>query len=154
MAEQLLSNLPCKGSFTDAVIQPVKSDGFPVYVCVHDTSPPVERIIRTDPTNILIRSLILKNNKSDSKQRDSKKKNIADNAKGKRPADKQLDDRVRVKRASSNSVTITSDNGASSETFSEKDLQNYTVDRLRSLLKERGLPTKGKKDELIARLRR
>ncbi|XP_017608165.2 uncharacterized protein LOC108454268 isoform X3 [Gossypium arboreum] len=41
----------------------------------------------------------------------------------------------------------------SSSSVAEKDYHSFTVERLRSLLKERGLSPKGKKDELIARLK-
>jgi len=37
--------------------------------------------------------------------------------------------------------------------FSQHTLQSFTVERLRALLRQSGLSTKGKKDELIARLR-
>ncbi|KAJ6800151.1 uncharacterized protein M6B38_205065 [Iris pallida] len=46
-----------------------------------------------------------------------------------------------------------SDLEGSSSRFSEKTLQAMTVERLRGLLKERGLSPKGKKDELVSRLR-
>ncbi|AED97754.1 SAP domain-containing protein [Arabidopsis thaliana] len=42
--------------------------------------------------------------------------------------------------------------GSSSRT-GERDFQSLTVEKLRAMLKEKGLPTKGRKDELIARLK-
>ncbi|KAL0686272.1 hypothetical protein Bca4012_053120 [Brassica carinata] len=83
--------------------------------------------IRTNQQNILIRSLSLKKQKGDSSSK-------------KRPANKALDDRSSAKRP----ANVSRQEGSSSGTR-EKDFQSLTVEKLRALLKEKGLPTKGRK---------
>ncbi|KAF2598640.1 hypothetical protein F2Q68_00012529 [Brassica cretica] len=100
---------------------------FRVYICEHDTSPPEGQQIRTNQQNILIRSLSLKKQKGDSSSK-------------KRPANKALDDRSSAKRP----ANVSRQEGSSSGTR-EKDFQSLTVEKLRALLKEKGLPTKGRK---------
>ncbi|XP_057857092.1 uncharacterized protein LOC131066365 isoform X2 [Cryptomeria japonica] len=141
--QQHLKALPSRGCFS-APFTPSNPDGLRPYVCDHDTAPPEDQVIKTDSTNILIRSLTLKKGKTEPKPKDNKRKPVAENVKGKRPAEKPLDDKSSAKRPNSE--------GGSSR-LSEKDLQSFTVEKLRSLLKEKGLPIKGKKDELITRLR-
>jgi len=152
MAGQYLADLPCRGFFSSPAIPPSNPDGLRVYICDHDTAPPEDQVIRTDPTNILIRSLTLNKANVDPKPRDNKRKGAAENGKSKRPAERLIDDKLPAKKA--NNATVSSQKDGSSNWLPESDLQCCTVDKLRSLLKERGLPTKGKKDELIARLRR
>lgn len=151
MAGQYLADLPCRGFFSAPANPPSNPDGLRVYICDHDTAPPEDQLIRTDPTNILIRSLTLKKAKAEPKMRDSKRKGVAENVKGKRSAERLVDDKLTVKK--SNNATVSSQKEGGSSCLPESDLQCCTVDKLRFLLKERGLPTKGKKDELIARLR-
>eukprot|EP01018_Ginkgo_biloba_P024608 Gb_37457 [translate_table: standard] len=153
MAGQYLVDLPSRGFFGSSVFPSSNPDGLRVYVCDHDTAPPEDQVIKTDSTNILIRSLTLKKAKADAKPRDNKRKTLVENGKGKRPAEKPLDDKLTVKRANSSGITVSSKKEGSSSRLPDRELQNCTVDKLRALLKERGLPTKGKKDELIARLK-
>ncbi|CAN7125848.1 unnamed protein product, partial [Brassica rapa subsp. narinosa] len=100
---------------------------FRVYICEHDTSPPEGQQIRTNQQNILIRSLSLKKQKGDSSSK-------------KRPANKALDNRSSAKRPTNVSRLEGSNSGTG-----EKDFQSLTVEKLRALLKEKGLPTKGRK---------
>ncbi|XP_048629736.1 uncharacterized protein LOC106415532 [Brassica napus] len=92
-------------------------------------------IYHTNQQNILIRSLSLKKQKGDSSSK-------------KRSANKALDDSSSAKRP----ANVSRQEGSSSGT-GEKDFQSLIVEKLRALLKEKGLPTKGRKDELIARLK-
>ncbi|KAB2019253.1 hypothetical protein E1A91_D08G287800v1 [Gossypium mustelinum] len=110
-----------------------------VYICEHNTSPPEMQHIKTDQQNILIRSLMLNNNKGGSSSKDVK---AAAEGPRKRAAEKVMDSSASPKKANTknNSQSV----GSSS---------SFTVERLRALLKERGHSPKGKKDELIARLR-
>ncbi|KAI3463625.1 hypothetical protein Pfo_020288 [Paulownia fortunei] len=110
-----------------------------VYMCNHDTSPPEDQLIRTNQTNILIRSLMLQNGDSGSKDG---KGTAANQGSRKRAAEKALDGKAAGKKAMS-----------STELGSSQDLQSLTVERLRALLREKGLSVRGRKDELIARLR-
>ncbi|KAL5543924.1 hypothetical protein UlMin_007708 [Ulmus minor] len=144
-ASKFLHNLPSRGLFSSTVLSP-NPGGMRVYVCVHDTSPPDGQQIKTNQQNILIRSLTLKNKKAESNSKDAKK---ADGSK-KRVAEKALDSKASAKRANSQS---TSRQEGSSSQASNRDLQCLTVEKLRSRLKEKGLSVKGKKEELIARLR-
>uniref|UniRef100_A0A803QY40 SAP domain-containing protein n=2 Tax=Cannabis sativa TaxID=3483 RepID=A0A803QY40_CANSA len=121
-----------------------------VYVCVHDTSPPDDQQIKTNQQNILIRSLTLRNKKGDSSSKDVKSAGATESSR-KRPAERTLDSRASAKKA--NSQSSTSRQEGSSNQASIKDFQGLTVERLRALLKAKGLSLKGKKEELIARLK-
>ncbi|KAJ4972835.1 hypothetical protein NE237_006009 [Protea cynaroides] len=151
-ASKYLANLPSRGLFSSTVISS-NPGGIRVYICEHETSPPEEQLIETNQTNILIRSLTLKKQKSDSSSKDVKGKATTESTKGKRAAERAIDGRTSAKRMH---VTSSSGNpqqeGTSTRTIG-KDFQGLTVERLRALLKERGLSVKGKKDELIARLK-
>ncbi|CAI9113087.1 OLC1v1013626C1 [Oldenlandia corymbosa var. corymbosa] len=149
-AARFLSNLPSRGLFSSTVISS-NPGGMRVYVCDHDTSPPEEQLIKTNQTNILIRSLMLKKQKSDSSSKDGKAHaaNECSSSK-KRAADRALESRA--KRGTTSSQVLTRQEGSKSR-LPEKDLQSLTVERIRALLKEKGLSLRGRKDELIARLR-
>ncbi|CAM8912636.1 unnamed protein product [Rhodiola kirilowii] len=141
-ASKYLVNLPSRGLFSSDIIS--SNPGIlRVYVCDRDTAPPEDQLIKTDQTNILIRSLTLKKNKADSKSpsRESSRK---------RAPEKALDGR-------SKRVVTGSQPSSRHEVLNSgapiKEYHNLTVERLRALLKERGLSVKGRKDELIARLR-
>ncbi|KAH7549729.1 hypothetical protein ACOSP7_025351 [Xanthoceras sorbifolium] len=142
----ILANLPSRGLFSSTVVSS-NLDGMRDYVCVHDTSPPADQLIKTNQQNILIRSLTLKKQKGDPSSKDAKGVATADK---KRAAERVLDSRAPAKRASSQS---TSRQEGSNSRATEKDFHSLTVERLRLLLKEKGLSPKGKKDELIARLK-
>jgi len=150
-AAPFLSNLPSRGCFS----QPATSTSgqLTVYVCQHDTAPPEEQLIKTDSTNILIRALTLnKKGKVEPKSaaKDNKGKVPAvEESKGKRPAERVSEDKPVAKRANTGSGS-TAEGGSSR--LVEKDLQILTVQKLKAMLKEKGLPLKGIKDELIARL--
>ncbi|RID76901.1 hypothetical protein BRARA_B03851 [Brassica rapa] len=131
---KFLSDLPSRGFLSSTVVSS-NPGSFRVYICEHDTSPPEGQQIRTNQQNILIRSLSLKKQKGDSSSK-------------KRPANKALDNRSSAKRPTNVSRLEGSNSGTG-----EKDFQSLTVEKLRALLKEKGLPTKGRKDELIARLK-
>eukprot|EP00244_Chara_vulgaris_P002813 TRINITY_DN14965_c0_g1_i2.p1 TRINITY_DN14965_c0_g1~~TRINITY_DN14965_c0_g1_i2.p1 ORF type:complete len:172 (-),score=42.33 TRINITY_DN14965_c0_g1_i2:296-811(-) len=166
-----LTGLPSRGNFTKTTSGSVVQGLLPVYICDHETSPPEDQYIRTDPTNILIRAL--KKSKDDAKAKDLKGKAAQEDHKGKRPADAGLDDRPmkRVNASGGSGGHALGTQGAAvgssgrkeiaggslggvSGKMSEKDLQNLTVDKLKAFLKEKGLPLKGKKDELVARAKR
>eukprot|EP01018_Ginkgo_biloba_P014245 Gb_03446 [translate_table: standard] len=149
-AGQYLMDLPSRGYFTSTVPSSTLG-GLRVYVCDHNTSPSEEQLIKTDSTNILIRSLTLKKSKADAKPKDNKGKVVAENGRGKRPA--PVDEKPNAKRAKTSSAVGSSKKEGGPSQLSDRELQMYTVDTLRSLLRERGLPTKGKKEELIARLK-
>ncbi|KAK6118089.1 hypothetical protein DH2020_048162 [Rehmannia glutinosa] len=146
-ASRFLANLPSRGNFSSTVLS-TNPKGMRVYMCHHDTSPPVDQVITTNQTNILIRSLMLQ--KSNSSSKDGKS-TAANQSSRKRPAEKALVDKAAGKKAMS-STELDSSQGTLSLN-ANKDLQSLTVQRLRALLKEKGLSTKGRKDELIARLR-
>ncbi|XP_078433461.1 SAP domain-containing protein [Wolffia australiana] len=148
-ASKYLADLPSQGFFS-STIHSSNLDSIRVYVCDHDTSPPEEQIIKTNTTNILIRSLQL--NKQRSEAKEGKGKAVPE-SKGKRVSDRGLEGRSSVKKANTASGS-SSPRGEGSKFFpSDKELQSFTVEKLRSLLKERGMSVKGKKDELISRLK-
>ncbi|KAL4561177.1 hypothetical protein LXL04_033340 [Taraxacum kok-saghyz] len=147
-ASKFLADLPSKGLFSSSVISS-NLGGMRVYITDHDTTPPENQLIKTDQVNILIRSLLLK--------QQQKSGTTSKNAKGatensrKRAPERTADGRASSKRAAS-----TTQNGSRQDVLKSQipeNLQSLTVERLRALLKERSLSVKGKKDELIARLR-
>ncbi|XP_062115961.1 uncharacterized protein LOC133830073 [Humulus lupulus] len=148
-ASKFLSNLPSRGLFSSTVLSS-NPGGMRVYVCVHDTSPPDGQQIMTNQQNILIRSLTLRNKKGDSSSKDVKSAGATESSR-KRTAERTLDSRASAKKASSQSSSSRQE--GSSGQASNKDFQGLTVERLRALLKAKGLSLKGKKEELIARLK-
>ncbi|KAL2321688.1 hypothetical protein Fmac_026067 [Flemingia macrophylla] len=133
-ASPFLANLPSRGLFSSTVASS-HPGGMRVYVCDHDTSPPEGQHIMTNQQNILIRSLTLKKQWGDSSSKDG-----SDGSR-KRSADKGLD-RAAAKKP--NNQTNSRQEGSNSQA-NTRDLHNLTVERLRALLKAKGLSTKGKK---------
>ncbi|CAA6667886.1 unnamed protein product [Spirodela intermedia] len=149
-ASKYLADLPSRGLFSSTVLSS-NLGGIRVYMCDHDTSPPEEQLIRTNSTNILIRSLQL--NKQRSEGKDGKAKAVAESNRGKRASERSLDVRSSVKKANIASGSSSPGQEDSKAFPTDKELQAFTVEKLRTLLKERGLSVKGKKDELISRLK-
>ncbi|KAK6924688.1 SAP domain [Dillenia turbinata] len=156
-ASRFLSDLPSRGLFSSTVvssnlnstnIRSSRGGGVRVYICDHDTSPPEDQLIKTNQTNILIRSLTLKKQKEKQKADSNVKATAAAETSRKRTLERASDGRSSAKKPMTSSHAE-----ASNATASGKDFQGLTVERLRVLLRERGLSCRGKKDELIARLR-
>ncbi|KAK7265563.1 hypothetical protein RJT34_33184 [Clitoria ternatea] len=142
-ASPFLANLPSRGLFSSTVISS-NPGGMRIYISDHDTSPPEGQHIKTNQQNILIRSLTLKKQRGDSSSKDGS------DCSRKRPAEKVLDSRASAKKANNQ---INSRQDGSNSQASNRDFHSLTVERLRALLKAKGLSTKGKKEELIARLK-
>ncbi|XP_057464762.1 uncharacterized protein LOC130754551 [Actinidia eriantha] len=149
-ASKYLAHLPSRGLFTSTLLSS-NPGGMRVYICDHDTSPLEDQLIKTNQTNILIRSLLLKKQKGDSSSKDAKGTAASETSR-KRPVERALDGRASAKRAVTNAQVGAQLEGSRTRVL-DKDFQRLTVERLRALLKEKGLSLKGKKDELIARLR-
>ncbi|CAI6009006.1 unnamed protein product [Closterium sp. NIES-65] len=209
----LLANLPSRGNFSAAAC--TLSSSIPVYICDHDTSPPSDQIITTDPTNILLRALTMKKTRDAeaAKAAQDKGKKTASGAsgasasgtgaagisgsaaagtgaagaavaahdtrswqsglqdKGKRPAtgDPGQDDTIGATRSGGRPAKRgpgvgSSGGGGGMEQdreagrtlkgmTSERDVDGLTVERLRACLKEKGLSIRGRKEELVARLK-
>ncbi|KAK9926656.1 hypothetical protein M0R45_023872 [Rubus argutus] len=145
-----LHNLPSRGLFSAPVLS-LNPGRMRVCVCEYETSLPEEEHIKTNQQNILIRSLKLKKQKEkgDSSSKDVKGTGAAEGSR-KRVAERVLDSRASAKKAS---IQTSSRQEESSSQASSRDFQGLTVERLRALLKAKGLSVKGKKEELIARLR-
>ncbi|GAB4860450.1 hypothetical protein Ancab_035610 [Ancistrocladus abbreviatus] len=141
---KFLENLPSRGLFSSTVTSS-NLGGMRVYISERDTSAPEHQVIKTDQMNILIRSLTLKKQKGDMRGV------MPAEGSRKRVSEKSADGRVSAKRAMTNTQNALQQ--AASNVRASDNLQSLTVERLRALLKEKGLPAKGKKDELIARLR-
>ncbi|XP_011044158.1 PREDICTED: uncharacterized protein LOC105139431 [Populus euphratica] len=149
-ASKFLANLPSRGFLSSTVSSSSSNPGgMRVYICEHDTSPPEGQQIKTNQTNILIRSLQLNKQKGDSSSKDVKGV-AANEGSRKRAPEKALNSRASAKRGNNQ---ISSREDESDSHTSDKDYYSLTVERLRALLKERGLSPKGRKDELVARLR-
>ncbi len=122
-----------------------------VYITDRETSPPEHQLIGTDQQNILIRSLLLKQHKGEPNSKGAKGTGANEGSR-KRVAERALDGRASAKRAISNTQNNSVQEGSKSRA-PDKNFQSLTVERLRALLKEKGLSLKGKKDELVSRLR-
>ncbi|KAF8036966.1 hypothetical protein BT93_B0021 [Corymbia citriodora subsp. variegata] len=120
-----------------------------VYVCEHDTSPPEGQVIKTNQQNILIRALTIRKQTGHPIPKIAKGVTIAEGSR-KRASERLLDSGTSSKKPAGQAG---SRQEGSSIHLADKDLHSLTVERLRALLKERGLSPKGKKDELIARLK-
>ncbi|CAA2955882.1 Hypothetical predicted protein [Olea europaea subsp. europaea] len=144
-AAKFLVGLPSRGLLSSTVVSS-KPGMMRVYVCDHDTSPPDDQLIKTNQMNILIRSLMLMNQRTDSCSKDGK--GIDENqGLRKRTAERHLDGKA-SKRA-----MLSTDLQVGSQSCEPDNLHFLTVERLRALLKEKGLPVRGRKDVLISRLR-
>ncbi|CAK9148689.1 unnamed protein product [Ilex paraguariensis] len=150
-ASKFLADLPSRGLFSSTV-HSSNLGGMRVYVCDHNTSPPENQLIKTNQTNILIRSLVLKKQKGESSSKNARG-TAANESSSKRVAERGLDGRASAKRAMTNNQVGSRQEAGSKSQVPEKDIQFLTVERLRALLKEKGLSLKGKKGELIARLK-
>ncbi|KAK3040643.1 hypothetical protein RJ639_026964 [Escallonia herrerae] len=107
---------------------------------------------------------MLKKHKGEASSKDAKVMAVNDGSR-KRAAEKAPDGRAPAKRPLSNLQSSSRQEGTKSRGV-DRDFQTLTVERLRALLKEKGLSLRGKKassfcyakclevfDELIARLR-
>ncbi|KAK1433912.1 hypothetical protein QVD17_10830 [Tagetes erecta] len=137
---KFLFNLPSKGLFSSATVSSNLS-GMRVYVPDSDTSPPENQLIKTDQMNILIRSLLIKQHQ---KTESSAKAVGTKEGSRKRASERASDGRTSTKR------TASKQEGPKSRL--PENLNTLTVERLRVLLRERGLSQRGRKDELIVRL--
>ncbi|KAK8495512.1 hypothetical protein V6N12_046201 [Hibiscus sabdariffa] len=137
-ASKFLSNLPSRGLLSSAAISS-NMGGMRLYICEHNTSPPESQHISTNQQNILIRSLMLNGKKGDSSSKDVK---AAAEGPRKRAAERIMDGKASTKKANTQS---SSRSEGSSSRAAERDYHNLTVERLRALLRERGLSPKGKK---------
>ncbi|KAF7042886.1 hypothetical protein CFC21_052370 [Triticum aestivum] len=147
---KFLTGLPARGNFSSSSISS-NLGGLRVYVCEHDTNPPEGQVIETDTTNILIRHLQLK--KKESEAKDAGSRTPGESGKGKRCAARSLGVQKSSKKPNLGSSSGLSSSDEAISGFSQHTLQSFTVERLRALLRQSGLTTKGKKDELITRLR-
>uniref|UniRef100_A0A6N2K690 DET1- and DDB1-associated protein 1 domain-containing protein n=1 Tax=Salix viminalis TaxID=40686 RepID=A0A6N2K690_SALVM len=144
-ASEFLSNLPSHG-FLSSTVSSSNPGGMRVYICEHDTSPPEGQEIKTNQTNILIRSLQLNKHKGDSSLKGVKGLTATEGSR-KRAPERALDSRASAKRGNNQIGSrqgFEHAEGSYSRT-SEKDYYSLTVERLRALLKEQGLSPKGKK---------
>lgn len=92
---------------------------------------------------------MLKKQRGDHSSKDGKGVSSTENGR-KRAAEKALDGRASNKKATTSNQVASPQETSRIRT---PDIQNMTVEKLRALLKEKGLSLRGRKDELIARLR-
>jgi len=159
-----LADLPSFGAFSKYTGGPSQHGCVPRYVCDHNTDPPDGQYIKTDETNILIRSLSKKKKVPPVQKPQEKPPDPASGSKrdvkGKRPADEEsggarltsnmLDDfsAKRLKTAMQESTTTTTRRESESDS-----LENMTKTQLVALCKSSGLATNGNKEQLIERLK-
>ncbi|KAK1645678.1 hypothetical protein QYE76_063483 [Lolium multiflorum] len=124
---------------------------YPCPFALKDATVRKGQVIETDTTNILIRHLQLK--KKESEAKDTGSRTPGESSKGKRSAARSLDVQNSSKKPNLGSSSGLPSSEEAISGFSQHTLQSFTVERLRALLRQRGFTTKGKKDELITRLR-
>ncbi|KAK4350632.1 hypothetical protein RND71_029945 [Anisodus tanguticus] len=139
-AAKYLADLPSLGLFSSTVPSSTPG-GMRIYVCDHETSPPEDQLIKTNQQNILIRSLMLKKQKGDYSSKDGKGISSNDNGR-KRAAEKALDGRASTKKATTSNQAASGQETSKSRT---PDIHNMTVEKLRAMLKEKGLSLRGRK---------
>ncbi|XP_047313381.1 uncharacterized protein LOC124916675 [Impatiens glandulifera] len=149
-ASKYLAELPSRGLFSSTLMSS-NMGGMRVYICDHDTSPPEGQLIKTNQTNILSRTLRL-NKRKFGQSKDVKGTTSNEDSR------KRLRERVesyygRTSNKDMKNAQNSSCEGGLKTRVLDKDLHNLTMERLRALLSENGLSPRGRKDELIARLR-
>uniref|UniRef100_M1B894 SAP domain-containing protein n=1 Tax=Solanum tuberosum TaxID=4113 RepID=M1B894_SOLTU len=152
-AAKYLAGLPSRGLFSSNVLSSTPDLVFSILI-VEFCLPSVlgiymltklpeceDQLIKTNQQNILIRSLMLKKQRGEYSSKDGKGISSNDNGR-KRAAEKALDSRASAKKAT------TSNHAASAQETSKThapEIQNMTVEKLRALLKEKGLSLRGRK---------
>lgn len=142
---QDLLNLPSRGTFLSANAGVVICQRPEQYVCTHNTAPPSNQIIINDPNE----SLAAWYKKGQPCGKDA--------AKGKRPGPTPASGETPAAKKQHTVgppvVGSSTPQGTSALVhFSQEELKAKTVRELTEILKARGLPTSGKKDELIRRV--
>jgi septal ring-binding cell division protein DamX len=136
------------------------------YIAAHNTSPPPNQIVKTDPTSLLIKSLQSRKAKEEPKKKKPAARQPAD--KGKRPAEATADEEgskpAKKGPAASIDASGAGPSNASaqaagpsmlppSETeYTIELLSKRTIKDLQAILKAWSLPISGKKDELCRRI--
>ncbi|GLC47398.1 hypothetical protein PLESTB_001959600 [Pleodorina starrii] len=128
------------------------------YVCTHDTEPPDGQVIHTDQsTSALLRIVKKRESSAVGVRKGAEVKNV------KRPVDTGSADATDERPAKKPNVGTA--NGAAkanptanpssqhpTASFTADELKAKTVPQLKELLRARGLPVSGAKDELVRRL--
>jgi hypothetical protein len=130
------------------------------YIAAHNTAPPPDQVVKTDPTSLLIKSLQSRK----AREEGMKKKTTRQPAdKGKRQAEGAADGEASksAKRgpgaSGSGPSTASAQAGPSSLPPSETEysielLSKKTIKDLQAILKAWSLPISGKKDDLVRRI--
>ncbi len=130
-----LDTLPSRGLCSSA--RPALHGAPRVYVPVHDTAPPADQVVRTDGTNLLIRSLTQHREREERARKAGADKRSADGA-APAPAAKRPATEVTLPAGP---ITAAAARG-------------LTVPQLKAALQSKGLPVGGKKEDLLERLLR
>ena len=130
-----LDSLPSRGLCSSA--RPSLRGSARVYVPVHNTAPPADQVVRTDGTNLLIRSLTQHREREERARKAGGDKRAADGT-ADAPAAKRPAPEVTVPAGP---ITAAAARG-------------FTVPQLKAALQSKGLPVGGKKEDLLERLLR
>ena len=131
----MLDNLPKRGLCSAA--RPALHGAARIYVPVHDTAPPADQVVRTDGTNLLIRSLQLHHEREERARKAGGEKRGADGGAA-APAAKRPAAEVTVPAGPITAVAA----------------RSFTVPQLKAALQSKGLPVGGVKEMLLERLLR
>ncbi|OWM65491.1 hypothetical protein CDL15_Pgr009081 [Punica granatum] len=114
------------------------------------SSPAASKLLANLPSRGLFSSTVLSSNpRGESTSKNGKGVTTGEGSR-KRTSERLLDNGASAKRPSNQA---SSRQDGSNAKIADRDLHTLTVERLRALLKERGLSPRGKKDELISRLK-
>lgn len=122
-------------------------------MAVHETNPPEEQRLKTDPTSILITSLMARRGKNPSKdaQKEQQQKKKREE-KGKRPAEGDPSSGEEPQSKRSHGVGSDEASGSGTKQYTKNELENMTVKQLQLVLQQKGLPVSGRKDVLVQRV--
>ncbi|KAG7669385.1 hypothetical protein Ndes2526B_g05704 [Nannochloris sp. 'desiccata'] len=155
-----LKNLPSRGLLTS--VQPGSAFvSAPVpYIAAHNTAPPPDQVVKTDPTSLLIKSLQSRKAKEDG----MKKKTTRQPAdKGKRPAEGAADGEGSKPAKKGTGASDAGPSNAPAQAgpstlppaeteYTIELLSKKTIKDLQAILKAWSIPISGKKDDLVHRI--
>jgi hypothetical protein len=132
------------------------------YIAAHNTAPPPEQVVKTDPTSLLIKSLQSRKAKEEA----PKKKTARQPAdKGKRPAEAAADGEASkpAKKGPGADASGAGPSNAAAQAgpstlpaneteYTVQLLSKKTIKDLQTILKAWSLPISGKKEELVKRI--
>eukprot|EP00850_Spirogloea_muscicola_P022842 SM000314S12186 [mRNA] locus=s314:69334:70564:- [translate_table: standard] len=133
---------------------PPHLDALPSLGYFSRAAPPAAQHIRTDPTNILIRALELKRKTHEESLKGPKPEKRGGKEEARAESHSDGEQPLVKRAASSKGLRGETVGGSSARKTTETDLHDYTVEKLKALLREKGLSSVGKKEVLLERAKK